>query len=1188
MSDPYAAHGTDLTRLHQFILEHFDREDLRTLSFDLSVDYDSLPAEGKAAKARELILALGHRHHLDRLLDGLWQARPGPFAQTGLNSDPRTIASLETQLSAFGQAHVARQQDQRPLFSPPALTYIEPGRPKRRRAIAIVVILTAVGSLVLSILTQPWSSPQPGTTPFPLSSLLWLGQICVSLIVILASMAQIFGLNVRELFSSRPAGVSAEAFPFHVVRDFDELLDHLFPDPTVPFLPDRSIAFLPRISGELDTAFHRCGRVLIRGRRKTGKTREAIELLRRWWHTGPTILLAKDHVGLYPPYRIPDTLTTRNLVLLFDDVDRYCGDADAVKRLDQTIAFFAGLCRDPGELRVIATARQEPEFWDRLHYDEATPPWATFKMLSLSELSSDSARRLIQYLAHNCGMGVDPAAAEDMAIKNDGTFLNLVLSFRGWLHEGIRRIGSEQAAAFEGNLVTTWRRRYERMVEALPEAGPIYATADLLQTLRVPLRPALVTDLATEMNLSRAYHLTQGLFHWISQELPLSPQLNWYRNPRRRRRVLALGVLVALLIFYTLFYTLYCIVPASLSTAFFNRLADELWLQLLFFSPLLISLAPPALSFLLRQHRRRKHRHVQSALNRLLATEIPLRGDELHPYEGQFDGNGTSRAWHPAVFAGYGGTAAFKRMAAPRLAAIHWTWAEELRAAGELEPARSLARLASVLAPNHPTPPFVLGRLWHDAGDFRRALTEFARSRALNPTTSVALTLERIAWCFYHLEEYERAESAAGQALILMPGLTAARWVQGLARLQRGQGDVGLSNCRQAALAEEAPPLDLGPALASALTSRESRSWAVQVSRLLRRDTPHKTRQTALWRRVKWILAVGLALASVLVFLLGIPYVSRNLEENAGLSIQTMGILLRLYPHAPVLLAQRGYAYDRLNDYEQAIVDFTEAIRLDPKYAVAYNGRGNACAELGDYERAIADYTEAIRLDPDYAVAYNNRGYAYDELGDYERAIADYTEAIRLDPDDAVIYRNRGNTYNRLKDYEQAIVDFTEAIRLDPDDAVVYKNRGNAYYELRDYERAIADYTEAIRIDPDYVVAYNNRGYAYNELGDYERAIADYTEAIRIDPDYTVAYNNRGYAYRNLGDYERAIADYTEAIRVDPDYALAYANRGWAYKAQGDLIATRADWERAIELYEAREQPDAAERVRSWLSSLGN
>jgi len=837
-------------------------------------------------------------------------------------------------------------------------------------------------------------------------------QVLVSFIAILASIVQLSGLDVRELFSTRPAGASAEAFPFHVIRDFDELLDYLFPDPMAPLLPDRAIPFLPRIAGELDTAFRRRGRVLIQGRSKTGKSREAVELLRRWWHTGPTVLLAKNHVGLHPPYKVPDTLPVRNLVLFFDDVDRYCGDADAVKRLDQTMTFFAGLCHDPGELRVIATARQEPEFWGKLQYDEAAPPWAGFEMLSLPALPPDGARRLIDHLAQACGVDVDPTVVGDLAAKNDGTFLNLVLSFRGWLHEGVTRVGPEQAAAFEGNLVTTWRRRYERLVELLPEAGPVYAAVDLLQRMDVPLRPALITELATEMNLGRAYHLLKGLFHWIVWcKLDLSPWLDWYRDPQRRRRGLALGGLCALLMFYVFSYLFLRFVPARFQFDFFSALVDRLWLRLLLVSPLLIPLIPLALSLALRWHRRRKRRRVQGALDRLLATEVPLRGQELRPYEGQFEGNGATRAWSPTFFAGQGGTAAFRRLAAPRLAAIYWSWAEGLRSAGELGPARSLARLAGVLAPNHPMPSFVLGKLWHDEGNLGRALAEFARSRALNPTASAALALERIAWCFYHLGEYGRAESAGGQALALMSTLSAARWVRGLARLQRGRIESGLAECRQAALAKEAPPTDLGSALAIALADGGSRRWAGQVSRLLQRDVPPRERRTALWRRVKWGLAVGLVLALALGFLLGVPYLIREVDEDTSLGLRMMNVLLRLYPHAPVALVQRGIAYRLMGDYERAIADYTEAIRIDPDYAVAYHNRGIAYCLMDDYERAVADYTEAIRLDPDNAVAYGNRGYAYRTQGNLSAARADWERAIELyeaqgQPDSAELVRS--------------------------------------------------------------------------------------------------------------------------------------------------------------------------------------
>ena len=59
------------------------------------------------------------------------------------------------------------------------------------------------------------------------------------------------------------------------------------------------------------------------------------------------------------------------------------------------------------------------------------------------------------------------------------------------------------------------------------------------------------------------------------------------------------------------------------------------------------------------------------------------------------------------------------------------------------------------------------------------------------------------------------------------------------------------------------------------------------------------------------------------------------------------------------------------------------------------SNRGIAYADLGQYQRAIEDYNEAIRLKPDYAMAYSNRGIAYSKLGQYQRAIEDYNKAIR-------------------------------------------------------------------------------------------------------------------------------------------------------------------------------------------------
>ena len=49
---------TPLPHLHRLIIAAFDENDLRTLAFTLAVPYDTLPRQGTAAVARELILHL--------------------------------------------------------------------------------------------------------------------------------------------------------------------------------------------------------------------------------------------------------------------------------------------------------------------------------------------------------------------------------------------------------------------------------------------------------------------------------------------------------------------------------------------------------------------------------------------------------------------------------------------------------------------------------------------------------------------------------------------------------------------------------------------------------------------------------------------------------------------------------------------------------------------------------------------------------------------------------------------------------------------------------------------------------------------------------------------------------------------------------------------------------------------------
>ncbi|MDF2867275.1 MAG: hypothetical protein K0S11_745 [Gammaproteobacteria bacterium] len=234
--------------------------------------------------------------------------------------------------------------------------------------------------------------------------------------------------------------------------------------------------------------------------------------------------------------------------------------------------------------------------------------------------------------------------------------------------------------------------------------------------------------------------------------------------------------------------------------------------------------------------------------------------------------------------------------------------------------------------------------------------------------------------------------------------------------------------------------------------------------------------------------------------------------------------------------------------------------------ATAYHSRGCNKSNKGLYEEAIEDYTEALKLKSGYASAYFNRGVAYDELKQYEKAIADYSETLKLKPRLANVYNNRGVVYRKLKQYEKAIADYDEALTINPRFADAYYNRGWAYDELEQYEKAIADYNEALNIKPKDAEAYNDRGWAYHNLKQYEKAIADYNKALKLNPEYAKAYHNRAYSYDKLGEYKKAMADYDEMLTINPDDADAYLSRGEVkYKLSQYELGT-LDYDKGIEI----------------------
>ena len=360
-----------------------------------------------------------------------------------------------------------------------------------------------------------------------------------------------------------------------------------------------------------------------------------------------------------------------------------------------------------------------------------------------------------------------------------------------------------------------------------------------------------------------------------------------------------------------------------------------------------------------------------------------------------------------------------------------------------------------------------------------------------------------------------------------------------------------------------------------------------------------------------------------------------NTTSTASTPDYELNELTKLVDGAPknaVAYANKGFALAKHGEINSAIVEFTNAIRLNPRYVSALIERGRAYATLGDadpsyYEVAATDFSSALEAKSNSIEAYRLRGIAYARLGKYDNAIDDFTSALSIDPQNASIYLSRAPLHCELPiaDVSPAtacvdhiLADLNIALSINPDEPRGYVMRALLYLEQDNIAGAGKDLDKAKSLNATgsefqktqarYMLINNNAEdalevieallddqptnpeYLYMKAGAnfllqrYEQALSNLDAALTFSKDSVPSHVLRAEIYGRQRKYSASIAEYNKAIALQSSNATLYESRGVAYHANKEYEKAISDYKRALELDPRR--PNTSEFIEDAKRSL--
>ena len=289
-------------------------------------------------------------------------------------------------------------------------------------------------------------------------------------------------------------------------------------------------------------------------------------------------------------------------------------------------------------------------------------------------------------------------------------------------------------------------------------------------------------------------------------------------------------------------------------------------------------------------------------------------------------------------------------------------------------------------------------------------------------------------------------------------------------------------------------------------------------------------------------------------------YSMGRFEESLARS--TLGT--QMYPHQVAFWRVQGDSNFSLKRYPDAVISFTNAVKLSPGDKHLIYSLGLALENAKRYEEAVASYDEALAIDSKDKNIWLSKGVALEWLQRFPQALECYEEALRLDENNKFVLVRTGQVLARMNDHEAAIRSIDKALELSPKDVELLEMKKASLKHTDRLEELVKVCNRIIKLDGKNRNAYVDLGVASHRLSRFDEAIEAYDAALGIEPGNVAILNYKKTSVVAKGVAEEIIEVCDSILRVAPSDKPALMDKAFALERLGRLAEANDTYSMAL------------------------